>query len=83
MTKIFISHSSRDADWARSFARALKVRGVDVWFDEFVPPGESWREAIESGLRTSDVFVALVDADSPAKPDLFWSLAPRSAWENV
>ena len=33
--RVFISHSALDADWARSFAQALKQRGVAVWFDEF------------------------------------------------
>jgi hypothetical protein len=73
--KVFISHSALDADWARSFAQALKQRGVTVWFDEFdVHPGESLREALESGLRGSDVFVALLDPEYPAKPNLFFEL---------
>jgi len=73
--QVFISHSVADADWARSFARALKERGVTVWFDEFdVRPGDSVRDALEEGLRSSDVVVALLDADSPSKPNLFFEL---------
>ncbi len=72
---VFISHSAVDADWARSFAQALKKRGVTVWFDEFdVRPGESVRDAVEAGLRGSDVLVALLDADSSSKPNLFFEL---------
>jgi hypothetical protein len=75
MGKVFISHTTRDREWARSFAKALKERGVSVWFDEFdVQPGEPWREALESGLRNSEVFVALLDAETPAKPNLFFEL---------
>ena len=75
MRKVFISHTARDAEWARSFAKALKERGVSVWLDEFdVQPGESLRDALESGLRNSDVLVALLDADAPAKPNLFFEL---------
>jgi hypothetical protein len=70
---VFISHSAGDADWARSFAQALKERGVRVWFDEFdVRPGESVRDALEAGLRSSDLLVALFDAESPLKPNLFF-----------
>jgi len=59
----------------RSFAQALKQRGVTVWFDEFdVHPGESLREALESGLRGSDVLVALLDPGNLAKPALFFEL---------
>ncbi len=73
--RVFISYSGLDADWARSFAKALKERGVNVWFDEFnVQPGDSVREALESGLRGSDVVVALVDPEYPAKPALFFEL---------
>jgi predicted nucleotide-binding protein len=73
--RVFISHSARDADWARSFAQALKERGVTVWFDEFdVRPGESVRDALEAGLRSSDVLVALLDPESPSKPNLFFEL---------
>jgi len=73
--RVFISHSALDVDWARSFAQALKERGVPVWFDEFdVHPGESIREALESGLRGSDVLVALLDPSNPAKPALFFEL---------
>lgn len=72
---VFISHSAQDADWARSFAQALKERGVTVWFDEFdVRPGESVRDALEAGLRGSDVLVALVDIESPSQPWLFFEL---------
>ncbi len=72
---VFISHSAQDADWARSFAQALKERGVSVWFDEFdVGPGESWREALEAGLRNSEVLVALLDRESSSRPNLFFEL---------
>jgi hypothetical protein len=73
--RVFISHSAVDADWARSFAQALQQRGVTVWFDEFdVRPGESLREALEAGLRGSEVLVALLDPEHPARPNLFFEL---------
>ena len=73
--RVFISHSAGDADWARLFAQALKQKGVTVWFDEFdVRPGESLRDALESGLRGSDVIVALLDPEYPARPNLFFEL---------
>jgi len=73
--RVFISHSAGDAEWARSFAQALKERGLDVWFDEFnVRPGESLRDALESGLRNSDVLVALLDPEHPSKPAMYFEL---------
>ena len=76
---VFISHSARDTDWARLFAQALKQRGVTVWIDDLdVLPGESLRDALESGLRGSDVIVALMDPEYPAMPNLFFELG--AAW---
>jgi nucleoside 2-deoxyribosyltransferase len=39
-----------------------------------VRPGDSVRDAIEAGLRSSDVLVALLDPDAAAKPNLFFEL---------
>lgn len=73
--KVFISYSRPDTEWARSFAAALQQQGVPVWFDEFeIAPGESLREALESGLRESDVFVTVVNREHPARPNLFFEL---------
>ncbi len=73
--QIFISYTRRDADWARDFARALKDRGVRVWLDQFqVALGESLSEAVEAGLRESDVFVALLDPEHPFNPNLYFEI---------
>jgi len=73
--QIFISYSSVDADWARSFAEALKQRGERVWFDQFeIAAGDSLRDALEAGLRASDVFVTLVESENLRKPNLFFEL---------
>jgi len=73
--QLFISYSHSDADWARSFAQALSKRGFAVWLDQFrVRAGEPLRDALESGLRNSDVFVTLIDAEHPSRPNLFFEL---------
>lgn len=46
-----------------------------MWFDEFdIQPGDSFRGALEAGLRSSDVLVTLLDAESPSRPNLFFEL---------
>ncbi|HYK05035.1 MAG TPA: toll/interleukin-1 receptor domain-containing protein [Thermoanaerobaculia bacterium] len=73
--QIFISYSSADAEWARSFAEALRERGERVWFDQFeISAGDSLRDALEAGLRASDVFVTLVESENLHKPNLFFEL---------
>jgi hypothetical protein len=73
--QIFISYSSADATWARSFAKALQERGERVWFDQFeISAGESSRDALETGFRESDILVTLVEPDSLYEPNLFFEL---------
>jgi predicted nucleotide-binding protein len=76
-SKIFLSYSHRDADraWIRAFADSLQRRGATVWFDEVeIHAGESLREAIEKGLRSSDIVVSLVTPDSVTRPNLFFEI---------
>ena len=73
--QVFISYSQDDAAWARSFAEALQQRGVRVWLDQFqIAAGESLRDALETGLRGSDVLVTLIDPEQALKPNLFFEL---------
>jgi hypothetical protein len=73
--QVFISYSKADSEWARSFAEALKKLGLRVWFDQFeIGAGESLRDALETGLRDSDVFVTLVERENLQRPNLFFEL---------
>ena len=73
--RVFISYAHDDSAWARRFAQALSSHDVEVWFDDFaIQPGENLREAIESGLRKSDIVVALINSKSSNRPALFFEL---------
>ena len=73
--QVFISYSHADSEWARSFAKALENLGLRVWFDQFeIGAGESLRDALETGLRDSDVFVTLVERENLQRPNLFFEL---------
>lgn len=75
MPKVFISYSHTDSDWAREFAESLSRRGINVWLDQFeIQIGDSLRDAIESGLRESDLIVALINPESLQRPALFFEL---------
>lgn len=75
MPKVFISYSHTDFDWAREFAESLSRRGIDVWLDQFeIQIGDSLRDAIENGLRESDLMVALINPESLQRPALFFEL---------
>lgn len=73
--KVFISYSHSDQDWAEKFAESMIKSGVSVWFDKFnIKAGESISEAIEKGLRDSDVVVLLVNSENIKRPNLFFEL---------
>src|SRR5712692_9289552 len=73
---VFISYSHSDENWAREFAKNLRDRGLDVWLDQSIRPGEQWQDAIEKGLRESNLMVCIVTPDSVSKPSasLFFEL---------
>jgi hypothetical protein len=52
---VFISHASEDKDdIVRPLAHALKARGLEVWYDEFVLKiGDSLRRKIDEGISRS------------------------------
>ena len=73
--RVFVSYSHKEAAWAKEFAQALSQRGLQVWIDQLaVQAGESIREAVEKGLRESDIFVTLIDPSTLSSPSLFFEL---------
>ncbi len=73
--KVFISYSHDDAEWVRKFAEALRDQSVDVWLDAWrVHAGDSLRDALEAGLRTSDAIVAILSASNARRPALLFEL---------
>ena len=73
--RIFISHSRADRDWVRAFAESLKAQGVQVWLDDLqIQPGDRLEDAIEEGLRNSDVVAFVITSDNVRGPNLLFEL---------
>ena len=68
---VFISHASEDKeDFVRPLARALRARGLSVWFDELtLTVGDSLRRSIDRGLARSRFGVVVI---SPHFLDKEW-----------
>ena len=50
---VFLSHNSRDKPIIRRLAKTLKLRGLNVWLDEWeLQPGGTWQEALEEIITT-------------------------------
>lgn len=58
-TDIFISYSKGDKEWARTFAEAFVSHGWTVWWDQKIPPGQTWDTAIGARLEEAKCMVVL------------------------
>jgi predicted nucleotide-binding protein len=73
--KVFISHSREDAGWVRQFAEALRQQNIDVWLDDGqVHAGDSMRDALEAGLRSSDAIVSVLSGENVRRPNVLFEL---------
>jgi hypothetical protein len=73
---VFICHASEDKDaLVRPLARALRIRNVDVWYDEFsMRVGDSLRQSIDRGLAGSRYGVVVLSPAFFDKPWPQWEL---------
>ncbi len=66
-TRIFISYSRSDQDFARRLATSLSQMGADVWIDvEDIPVGMKWSSAIQQGLDGGQLLIVIISPDSMA-----------------
>jgi hypothetical protein len=67
--QVFISHASKDANFAHRLADDLKRLGIRVWIaPESIRPGEGWVKAIERGMgESSHVVLVLTPAALESK----------------
>jgi TM2 domain-containing membrane protein YozV len=59
MNHIFISYSKRDRDRAQRLAETLRHQGLSVWWDDHIPAGMPFDEAIEQALKAARCVVVL------------------------
>lgn len=61
---IFLSYRKKDRRYANELMRLIhsipECRDIAIWFDEFLTPGESFRESIDRILHDSKLFTLLV-----------------------
>ncbi len=70
---IFLSYRKKDRAHANELMRLVheqpELRDVALWYDEFLVPGESFRESIDDALRASRLFMLLVTPNVLEEPD--------------
>jgi type III secretory pathway component EscV len=75
--KVFLSHSSSDANLARRLDRDLRASGVQVWLDQWeIQVGEEYGPKIELGLEQAEFVLVLVTNKSVASGEV------KKEWES-
>lgn len=64
MPDAFISYAREDRDRAAELASALVARGLSVWWDREIPPGQTFDEVIEKALTSARCVIVLWSARS-------------------
>jgi TolB-like protein/Tfp pilus assembly protein PilF len=77
---VFLSYASEDADAAKHICDALRVAGIEVWFDQTeLRGGDAWDQKIRQQIRDCALFVPIISAHTQARPEgyfrLEWKLA--------
>ena len=65
---VFLSHASVDEQLADQVREGLERRGIKVWSDQLIEPGDAWSGSIESALRNADSFIFLLGSHSMLGP---------------
>lgn len=70
---IFLSYRKKDRRYANELMRIIhsspECRDIAIWFDEFLTPGESFKENINKILNDSKLFTLLVTPNLLEEPD--------------
>lgn len=70
---IFLSYRKKDRSYANKLIKLIhnnpEWRDIAIWFDEFLSPGESFKENIDKILKDSEMFALLVTPNLLEEPD--------------
>lgn len=64
MAHIYISRSEGDKNYSVKLVRYLRDKGLPVWAEDEIEPGENWEKAVESAIENAAVFLIIVSASS-------------------
>ena len=79
MTRVFISYNREDSLFAQRVRDHVRTLGLETWLDvDDIPKGVYWPDAVDEGLRASDVVVGVMTPESVAsrnvKNEWDWAL---------
>ncbi|HUO11667.1 MAG TPA: toll/interleukin-1 receptor domain-containing protein [Caulobacteraceae bacterium] len=59
MSHVMVSYKRQDEPRVALLVRALRANGLDVWWDQGLPGGESWRENIQKAIDEAGCVVVV------------------------
>jgi hypothetical protein len=59
VSHVFISYKREDIDRVAPLVQALRGAGIDLWWDQDIPPGGSWRETIVEKLDSAALCIVV------------------------
>jgi adenylate cyclase len=79
---VFLSYASQDAEAAQRICEALRLSGIEVWFDQSeLRGGDAWDLKIRQQIRDCALFIPIISAHTTARPEgyfrLEWSIAEQ------
>jgi TolB-like protein len=79
---VFLSYTSQDSETASRVCEALRVAGIEVWFDRSeLRGGDAWDQKIRREIRDCALFIPLISANTAARAEgyfrLEWSIAEQ------
>jgi hypothetical protein len=73
--EIFLSHSSRDLQFASKVVQTLRSHGLKVWFSpKHIEGGQQWHDEIGKALNRCDWFLILLSPDAVSSQWVSWEL---------
>ena len=79
---VFLSYASQDQEAAERICGALRVAGIEVWFDQSeLRGGDAWDQKIRREVHDCALFVPIISANTASRREgyfrLEWDLADR------
>ena len=81
---VFLSYASGDREAARKLCDALRMLGLEVWYDESeLGGGEAWDQKIRKQIRECDYFMPLISTQTEGRAEGYFRREWRLAVERT
>ena len=70
MADVFVSYKREDVARVRKLVEALRASGLDIWWDEDIPPSAPWEATIEKALAEAKAVIVCWSPDAVASENV-------------